>query len=238
MIKFNPPALKLRRISRGAMKTTRGAQDHCAEPGRYARQGFPEAIYATGKTDKQIIEIARELSKGNGPVIVTRATKALARVLKRSFKGSRYYEQARIVLVNNAVKKSSVRYACVVTAGTTDIPVAEEAAVTAEIMGCRIERVYDVGVAGVHRLLAHSRVLENAACVIVCAGMEGALASVVGGLVKCSVIGVPTSVGYGVSFGGVSALLSMLNSCAANVSAVNIDDGFGAGIIANLVTNP
>ena len=211
---------------------------HNVEPGRYARQGFPEAIYATGKTDKQVIEIARELAKGSGPVMVTRAAPALARVLKRAFKSSRYFGLAKIVLINSAVKESSKRYACVVTAGTTDVPVAEEAAVTAEIMGCRVERIYDVGVAGVHRLLAHSPVLEKASFVIVCAGMEGALASVVGGLVKCPVVGVPTSVGYGVSFGGVSALLSMLNSCAANVSAVNIDDGFGAGIIANLVVNP
>jgi NCAIR mutase (PurE)-related protein len=210
---------------------------HNAEPGRYARQGFPEAIYATGKTDKQVVEISRELTKGGGPVMVTRATPALARVLKKSFKGSRYYELARIVLINAPVKCTCDRYACVVTAGTTDIPVAEEAAVSAEIVGCKVERIYDVGVAGVHRLLAHSKLLENASCVVVCAGMEGALASVVGGLVKCPVIGVPTSVGYGVSFGGVSALLSMLNSCAANVSAVNIDDGFGAGIIANLITN-
>jgi NCAIR mutase (PurE)-related protein len=211
---------------------------HNAEPGRYARQGFPEAIYAPGKTDKQIVEIARELSKGLGPVMVTRAEPAQARALKKYFKASSYFSLARIVLVNSAIKARSSRYVCVVTAGTTDIPVAEEAAVTAEIMGCRVELVYDVGVAGVHRLLAHSPVLEKASCVVVCAGMEGALASVVGGLVKCPVVGVPTSVGYGASFGGVSALLSMLNSCAANVSAVNIDDGFGAGIIANLVANP
>jgi len=208
-----------------------------AEPGRYARQGFPEAIYATGKTNAQIIEITSELIKGNGPVLITRATTSLFRVVKMNFKKSRYYSLARIILVSGAQKNNSQKYACVVTAGTTDAPVAEEAAVTAEIMGCRIERVYDVGVAGVHRLLMHRSVLENAACVVVCAGMEGALASVVGGLVKCPVVGVPTSVGYGAAFGGVSALLSMLNSCAANVSAVNIDDGFGAGIIANLITN-
>jgi pyridinium-3,5-biscarboxylic acid mononucleotide synthase len=218
-------------------------KEYCAEPKRYKRQGFPEAIFGEGKTIGQIIAISKELIGGGGPVMVTRAASKVYKALKKKFPNSVYYKQARIVLVQGSHKpRKALRapdlnqsYVCVVTAGTSDIGVAEEAAVIAEIQGCRVERIYDVGVAGVHRLLEHSDKLANAACLIVCAGMEGALASVVGGLVACPVIGVPTSIGYGVSFGGVSALLTMLNSCAANVSVVNIDDGFGAGIIASLI---
>ncbi|MFH1369135.1 MAG: nickel pincer cofactor biosynthesis protein LarB [Elusimicrobiota bacterium] len=206
------------------------------EPERYERQGFPEAIYGEGKTVKQIISIARGLSKGNGPVIVTRIGKKEFSAVKKAFPKAEYFELARII----AVKRSLVRpahgsYICIVTAGTTDIGTAEEAAVTAEILGNKVERIYDAGVAGIHRLFKHKERLLGASCIVVCAGMEGALASVVGGLVSCPVIGVPTSVGYGVSFKGVSALLTMLNSCAANVSVVNIDDGFGAGVIASLI---
>ena len=209
---------------------------HFAEAGRFKRQGFPEAIYSPGKTLEQILKISAELLKGDGPVIITRAEKKLYSGVKRKYKSARYFSPAGIILLK-AVRSDigNSKYICVVTAGTTDIPVAEEAAVTAEILGNKVERIYDVGVAGVHRVLKYSQKLCNASCVVVCAGMEGALPSVVGGLVGCPVIGVPTSVGYGVAFKGVSALLSMLNSCAPNVSVVNIDDGFGAGIIASLI---
>lgn len=207
----------------------------CAEPERFDRQGFPEAVYRPGKTLKQIIDITRDLLKGNGPVIITRAEKEIFSKVHRVFKTARYYDPARVIVVRAAKPGMSRSYIAVVTAGTTDVPAAEEAAVIAEAMGRRVERLYDVGVAGVHRLLKEQDLLLKASCVVVCAGMEGALASVVGGIVACPVIGVPTSVGYGASFNGVAALLSMLNSCAANVSVVNIDDGFGAGVIASLI---
>ncbi|MGA2090274.1 MAG: nickel pincer cofactor biosynthesis protein LarB [Endomicrobiales bacterium] len=210
---------------------------HCAEPERFVRQGFPEAIYAPGKTVQQIVAICRALKDGSGPVMITRADKNLFSAVKKKFRSAVYFPQARIIAVQKQepLSVSHNGYLCVVTAGTTDIPAAEEAAVTAELMGHPVKRIYDVGVAGVHRLLKCTDVLHGASCVVVCAGMEGALASVVGGLVRCPVIGVPTSVGYGASFQGVTALLSMLNSCAPNVSVVNIDDGFGAGIIAALI---
>lgn len=208
----------------------------CPEPERYTRQGFPEAIYGEGKTVKQIISISKELIKGSGPVLVTRTDKKVFAAVKKAFLKAEYFEQAGMIVVKRVKTDiSAKRYIYVATAGTTDIRTAEEAAITAEALGNRVERIYDVGVAGVHRLLNHRDKLNGATCVVVCAGMEGALASVVGGLVSCPVIGVPTSVGYGVSFKGVSALLTMLNSCAANVSVVNIDDGFGAGVIASLI---
>jgi len=214
-------------------------KEHCAEPGRYRRQGFPEAVYGPGKTTPQIISIGKELSKGSGPVLVTRLEERDFKKIKKHFRGCSYNKTAKLAVLKEdvALKRSAPpgRYICVVTAGTTDMPAAEEAAAIAEALGNNVQRIYDVGVAGVHRLIKHETRLTKASCVIVCAGMEGALASVVGGLVGCPVIGVPTSVGYGVSFGGVSALMSMLNSCAANVCAVNIDDGFGAGVIASLI---
>ncbi|MHB9154403.1 MAG: nickel pincer cofactor biosynthesis protein LarB [Endomicrobiales bacterium] len=209
-------------------------KDFCAEPGRYDRQGFPEAVYAPGKTVQQLISISRELMKGEGPVIITRLEKRYFPRLKKAFPKAAYHGKAKVAVLKRVVP-SGGEYLCVVTAGTTDIGVAEEAAVTAEALGNRVQRIYDVGVAGVHRLLRHRDPLLGASCIIVCAGMEGALASVVGGIARCPVVGVPTSVGYGVSFGGVSALLAMLNSCAANVTVVNIDDGFGAGVVASLI---
>lgn len=209
---------------------------HCfPEPGRYDRQGFPEAIYGEGKSDEQLIRISRQLSKGSGPVIITRAGARAFRAVRKRFPKAVYYREARIIAVKKASFRPSKNYIAVATAGTTDIPVAEEAAVTAELLGNRVARIYDVGVAAVHRLFSRKDKLIGASCVIVCAGMEGALASVVGGLVAAPVIAVPTSVGYGVSFKGVSALLTMLNSCAPNVSVVNIDDGFGAGVTASLI---
>ncbi|OGS22509.1 MAG: hypothetical protein A2314_08410 [Elusimicrobia bacterium RIFOXYB2_FULL_50_12] len=209
------------------------------EPYRYKRQGFPEAIYCPGKTSTQIVAIAGELLSGDGPVMATRADSKVYSALKKKFPHSVHYPAARIVHVKKRAGKIMIahpdRFICVLTAGTTDIPVAEEAAVTASILGNRVERVYDAGVAGVHRLIGRRELIRAATCVIACAGMEGALASVAGGLANCPVIGVPTSVGYGTAFGGITPLLTMLNSCAANVSVVNIDDGFGAGIIAGLI---
>ncbi|MCK9582029.1 MAG: nickel pincer cofactor biosynthesis protein LarB [Endomicrobiales bacterium] len=207
-----------------------------ADGARYRRQGFPEAIYTPGKTNEQLVKIAKKLCLGVGPVMATRADEKHFRFVKKYFKNAKYFKTARIILFNNSEKpKNTTAYICVVSAGTSDIAVAEEAAVTAELLGAKVERIYDVGVSGIHRVLERSKEIKNARVVVVCAGMEGALASVVGGLATSPVIGVPTSIGYGVSFGGISALLTMLNSCAANVSVVNIDDGFGAGIIAALI---
>ena len=207
-----------------------------ADNTRYRRQGFPEAIYTPGKTNDQIVKIAKKLCIGSGPVMATRADEKHFRFVKKHFKNAKYFKTARIILFNKAEKlKNTNAYICVVSAGTADIPVAEEAAVTAELLGVKVERIYDVGVAGIHRVLERSKEIKSASVVVVCAGMEGALVSVVGGLASSPVIGVPTSIGYGVSFNGISALLTMLNSCAANVSVVNIDDGFGAGIIAALI---
>lgn len=208
---------------------------HCVEPGRFHRQGFPEAVYAPGKTVEQIIDITRALLAGTGPVIITRSDEPTFKKVRKKFPKATYERAARTIVARRLPVPAAGPFVAVITAGTTDIPVAEEAAVTAEVMGNRVVRIFDVGVAGVHRLLAHQDTLSRATCVVVCAGMEGALASVVGGVVSCPVIGVPTSVGYGASFGGIAALLAMLNSCAANVSVVNIDDGFGAGVIAHLM---
>jgi len=204
---------------------------------RYKRQGFPEAIYCSVKTTEQVLNIVGRIKKTGVPVICTRADENIYRSVKKKYPGAKYHKSARLITIGQYPKagKVSKSYICVVTAGTADIPVAEESAVTCEILGDKVERIYDVGVAGIHRLFEHEEKLVNASCVIVCAGMEGALPSIVGGLVPCVVIGVPTSVGYGTNLGGFSALLTMLNSCAANVCVVNIDDGFGAGISAHLI---
>ncbi len=210
----------------------------CVDTGRLQRQGFPEAVYCPGKTVNQIIKIVQELFSVNRLVLATRADKKIYHRVKRIFSQAQYCEQARLIVIKGkkfVLKKPSSRYILVITAGTADIPVAEEAALTAEVLGNNVTRLYDVGVAGIHRLFQHQEILQKAAAVVVCAGMEGALASVVGGLVSVPVVAVPTSVGYGASFQGVAALLTMLNSCASNVSVVNIDNGFGAGIIANLI---
>ncbi|MDI6756477.1 MAG: nickel pincer cofactor biosynthesis protein LarB [Endomicrobiia bacterium] len=220
----------------------------CPDVKRFQRQGIPEAIYCPGKTVEQIVAIARALTSPSGhrgPALLTRADEKIFRAVRRNFPSARFHKIARLITISPAnfrggrragrAEKIASAYVCVVTAGTTDIPVAEEAAVTAEALGVRVERLYDVGVAGVHRVIERREIIENAAAVVVCAGMEGALPSVVGGLARSIVIGVPTSVGYGANFGGVAALLAMLNSCAPNVATVNIDDGFGAGVIASLI---
>jgi len=200
-----------------------------------SRQGFPEAIYCPGKTDAQILSIFENLLEGPGPVIATRITPETAKALVMKFPTSRHYSTARLVIAKPVKKKTGKRVG-VVTGGTADLPVAEEAAITAESLGRDVMRLYDVGVAGIHRLMAHQPELSKAGVVIVCAGMEGALASVVGGLVACPVIAVPTSVGYGAHFEGLAPLLTMMNSCASNVSVVNIDNGFSAGVVASLIT--
>ncbi len=207
----------------------------CPDAGRFERQGIPEAIYCPGKTESQIISILRDMTSCSGPIILTRAEKKIFQAVKRKYAGAKYNKEGKIIVMNPVKISKKRSYVCVVTAGTTDVPVAEEVAETCEAVGCRTERIYDVGVAGIHRIFNHKDKIAEAACVIVCAGMEGALPSVVGGLARSPVIGVPTSVGYGAAFGGVSPLLTMLNSCTPNVCCVNIDDGLGAGIIASLI---
>jgi NCAIR mutase (PurE)-related protein len=202
---------------------------------RHLRKGFPEVIYAPGKTILQIVKIAQALHRNGTPVYVTRAEPQIYRALKKRFPRAEYNELARAALIRTQDKVKKVGLIAVVSAGTADLPVAEEAALTCEIMGNNVERIYDVGVAGIHRFLSHWEKIQKARVVIVVAGMEGALASVVAGLIDKPIIAVPTSVGYGTSFGGVAALLTMLNSCANGVTVVNIDNGFAAGISASMI---
>ena len=201
---------------------------------RSHRQGFPEVIYCQGKTKSQIVDIARTLLKKGNPLLATRVQPEVARALKRINSKAEYHESARIVSVQPR-KKKRVGEIVLVTAGTADVPVAEEARVTAEIMGSRVQRLYDVGVAGLHRLLDRQEILHKARVLVVVAGMDGVLPSVVGGLVSCPVVAVPTSQGYGASFGGLSALLTMLNACSSGIGVVNIDNGFGAGCLAHRI---
>lgn len=200
---------------------------------RRIRTGFPEVVYCEGKTSAQVRDIFGELYR-YGPVMGTRAGALDFEAVKSVVPDAEYMEEARIITAGR-VDGACLGNVAVVSAGTADIPVAEEAAVTAELLGNRVERVYDVGVAGIHRLFDKLEIIRAADVVIVVAGMEGALASVVGGLVEAPVIAVPTSVGYGANFKGVSALLSMLNSCANGVAVVNIDNGFGAGYMASVI---
>ncbi|HUT31322.1 MAG TPA: nickel pincer cofactor biosynthesis protein LarB [Sedimentisphaerales bacterium] len=204
---------------------------------RQIRQGFPEVIYCPGKTTEQIVKIFENLAEKGNNVLATRAERHVFEALAASgkFQKVRYDEPARAIVLEQKGLELSASVIPILTAGTADIPVAAEAKVTAEIMGQRTELICDVGVAGLHRLLGHTQKLQNANVVIVVAGMEGALASVVGGLVSCPVIAVPTSIGTGTSFGGLAALLTMLNSCASGVVVVNIDNGFSAGVTAALI---
>jgi NCAIR mutase (PurE)-related protein len=200
---------------------------------RELRQGLPEAIYAEGKSPDQLVAIASRLLEGTtGPVFATRVTDEGSRALMNEFPGAEHIRIARMMVLRRAAPTTTLGTVAVVTAGTSDLPVAEEAGVTAEVMGAEVERIVDVGVAGVHRLLAVQDQLRAADVVIVVAGMEGALASLVGGIVAAPVIAVPTSVGYGASFQGLAALLAMLNSCAAGLVVTNIDNGFGAAMAA------
>ncbi|MBS4022343.1 MAG: nickel pincer cofactor biosynthesis protein LarB [Dethiobacter sp.] len=202
---------------------------------RALRNGFPEVILCQGKTQEQIVKIFRTLADCNRTILATRAWPAAYEAVKEACPEAVYHEAARIISMASGDVRRFSRKIIVLSAGTADIPVAEEAAVTAEAMGHDVERIYDVGVAGIHRLFAHKDRLFSAAVLIVVAGMEGALASVVGGLVDMPVIAVPTSVGYGANFGGLSALLTMLNSCANGIGVVNIDNGFGAATLADAI---
>ncbi|MBD0316606.1 MAG: nickel pincer cofactor biosynthesis protein LarB [Nitrospiraceae bacterium] len=201
---------------------------------RSLRQGFPEVILCEGKTEAQILAIARGLLKKGGPLLATRAEPKVGRALARLDRHAVFHEPARVVVVQKHAPRP-IGNVLVITAGTADIPVAEEARVTAETMGSRVETLYDVGVAGLHRILSRHDRLRRARALVVVAGMDGVLPSVVGGLVDRPVIAVPTSRGYGASFGGVAALLTMLNSCAAGVGVLNIDNGFGAGCLAHRI---
>jgi NCAIR mutase (PurE)-related protein len=201
---------------------------------RSIRQGFPEVIFCEGKTQAQIVAIARGLLNKGGRLLATRADPAVARALRRLNRHAVYHELARAVVIQRR-RHELVGDVLVVTAGTADIPVAEEARVTAEMMGSRVETLYDVGVAGIHRVLGRHERLLKARVVVVIAGMDGVLPSVIGGLVDRPVLAVPTSRGYGASFGGLAALLTMLNSCAAGVGVLNIDNGFGAGCLAHRI---
>jgi NCAIR mutase (PurE)-related protein len=207
---------------------------------RGIRTGFPEVVFCQGKTCEQSVAIVKRLAANHAKILATRVAPDVAEKIAGSVAGCTYHGEARILVVSRLGEKTDevaedAKYVMVLCAGTADISVAEEAAVTAESMGSRVERSYDVGVAGLHRLLDQRERLMRANVLIVVAGMEGALPSVVGGMVSCPVIAVPTSVGYGASFGGLSALLAMLNSCAAGVAVMNIDNGFGAGYFAHMV---
>lgn len=202
---------------------------------RALRQGMPEVIFSQGKTPKQVASIFSRLAQHGGNVLATRATEEQYASVAALIEKAEYRALARAIVLKRDRKRYGKGVIAVVSAGTSDIPVAEEAVVTAELMGNAVQHVYDVGVAGIHRLLAHRDALASARVIIVCAGMEGALPSVVGGLVGVPVIAVPTSVGYGAAFEGLAALLGMMNSCASNVSVVNIDNGFGAGYVASLI---
>jgi len=202
---------------------------------RALRKNFPEVIFGAGKTPEQVVKIAARISTDGQPVLVTRITDDHARVLRKKFKHARHHSLARCVTIEKEPLTKRSGFIAVVCAGTSDLPVAEEAAVTAEIMGNRVERIHDVGVAGLHRMLARLETLQEANVIVAVAGMEGALPSVVAGLVARPVIAVPTSIGYGASFGGIAALLAMLNSCASGVTVVNIDNGFGAGYAASQI---
>jgi len=202
---------------------------------RSLRAGMPEVIFGLGKTPQQVAGIFARLAEHGNNVLATRATPEQFAEVARIHPKAEYRELARAIVLRQERKKYGKGTIAVVSAGTSDIPVAEEAVVTAEVMGNPVQHVYDVGVAGIHRLLASRSILSEARVVIVCAGMEGALPSVVGGMVGVPVIAVPTSIGYGASFDGLAALLGMLNSCASNVSVVNIDNGFGAAYVASLI---
>jgi len=199
---------------------------------RELRQGHPETIFAQGKTPEQVAKIATRMREHGSNVLATRCDADVVEAVLAAHADAVHHEAARCISITSSPAKALSGHIAIVCAGTSDIPVAEEAALSCSFNGCTVERVYDVGVAGLHRVLEQQSVLSGANAIVVCAGMEGALASVVGGLVDKPVIAVPTSVGYGASFGGIAALLGMLNSCATGVSVVNIDNGYGAGMMA------
>jgi NCAIR mutase (PurE)-related protein len=203
---------------------------------RSLRKGFPEVVLCQGKTVGQVVEILERLSGSGGTILATKAHPEAFEAVQKAIPQARFHELPGLIVVQGKAVPLNAGFVLVVTAGTADIPVAEEAAVTAEVMGNRVERVYDVGVAGLHRLLDHKKQLFEANVIVAVAGMEGALASVISGMVDRPIIAVPTSVGYGASFQGLAALLGMLNTCAPGVAVVNIDNGFGAGYLASLMS--
>jgi len=202
---------------------------------RATRQGFPEVVFGAGKTRAQVVGIVERLVQRSPNVLITHTDEGTFGEVRNVATDAEWHEAARLIRIQRDKTERGIGTVAVVTAGTSDIPVAEEAGLTAEAMGNRVQRVWDVGVAGIHRVLSERSLLQSARVVIVAAGMEGALPSVVGGLVSVPVVAVPTSIGYGASFGGVAALLGMLNSCSSNVTVVNIDNGFGAGFVASLI---
>ncbi len=202
---------------------------------RLRRRGFPEVIFGQSKTAEQLVKIVSALTTAGQNSLATRVSKEQYAAVKAEFPKTRYHEAARVLTLDVTPHPRPKGCVVVLSAGTTDIPVAEEAALVAETMGAKVERVYDVGVAGLHRLLQHLPIMKKARVMIVVAGMEGALPSVVGGLTNCPIIAVPTSIGYGTSMGGFTALLAMLNSCVPGITVVNIDNGFGAGVAAAMI---
>ena len=239
----------LKKIQAGAVSPEDALLKLCTQPfedlgyakldhHRHLRQGIPEVIYGAGKTPEQITGIVTAMrDRGQRLVLITRLSQEVADTVAKDLPDMQYHQTARIGIIGEIPAPDGVGKIVVATGGTSDMPVAEEAAITAEALGNEVVRLYDVGVAGVHRLLSRLDVIMSARAIIAVAGMEGALASVVGGLADCPVIGVPTSVGYGASFGGLSALLTMLNSCASGVCVVNIDNGFGAGYLASMINH-
>lgn len=205
---------------------------------RALRCGFPEVVFCEGKTPDQVASAARQVLEHSDVVLATRATAEQYQAVARRIEDARWLETAHLIVVDRRVERTAHGHVVVASAGTADIPVAEEAAACAEIMGARVTRLFDVGIAGVHRVLAHAETLRSARVIIAVAGMEGALPSLVAGLVEVPVVAVPTSVGYGANFGGVSALLTMLNSCAGGIGVVNIDNGFGAAVLATRINRP
>ena len=234
----------LTRVAEGATPVDRALDALAAEPveslgfatidhHRALRQGFPEVVYGAGKTVEQVVAIARRIAEHGDGVLITRVARDAVGPLTDALSGIEYNAMAGTCLLRPTAPPALARDSLlIITAGTSDLPVAEEAAVTADAMACRLERLTDVGVAGIHRLLSRREVIDAAGVIVVVAGMDGALASVVGGLARVPVIAVPTSVGYGAAFGGLAPLLTMLNSCAAGVTVVNIDNGFGAAVAA------
>jgi hypothetical protein len=202
---------------------------------REMRKGFPEVVFCQGKTPEQIQNIAKTILENGSTLLATRADEAAYRAVQDIEPVAVYHSQARIIVVDRRPHETAVGNVIIISAGTADIPVAEEAAITAEMLGAHVGRVFDVGVAGLHRLLAFYDRIASAKVLVVVAGMDGVLPSVVGGLASCPVIAVPTSIGYGAHFGGLAPLLTMLNSCASGVSVVNIDNGFGAGYLAAMI---
>jgi NCAIR mutase (PurE)-related protein len=202
---------------------------------RMLRRGFPEVIFGLGKTAEQILKILEGMDMADHPVLITRCSEDTWRAVRGVYPGAQYNREARAVTLGKKMPRRRSAYVAVVTAGTSDIPVAEEAALTAEMMGNRVERIFDVGVAGLHRLFSVRETITGASVIVVAAGMEGALPSVVSGISDAPVIAVPTSIGYGASFGGIAPLLGMLNSCSSGVVVVNIDNGFGAGYAASMI---